>query len=127
MQTQSPIDRALPHGAVAEEINGNHRSCRLALTGVGGGGSLIYVTSFLNRHCPPMVRNIKGIMSLSRIWICMQPEWNEKEIIQIIEINKIRVDHFFIQGRLEVETRPANLQIMLKFQFSGRTAYKVSV
>ena len=24
------------------------------------------------------------------------------------------VDHFFIQGRLEVETRPANLQIILK-------------
>ena len=85
MQTQSPIDRALPHGTVAEEINGNHRSCRLALTGVGGGGSLIYVTSFLNRHCPPMVRNIKEIMSLSRIWICMQPEGNEKEIIQIID------------------------------------------
>ena len=37
------------------------------------------------------------------------------------------VDHFFIRGHLDVEIGPTNLQIMLKFQSSGRTACKVSV
>ena len=37
------------------------------------------------------------------------------------------VDHFFIRGHHNVEIVPANLHIMLKFQFSGRTACKLSV
>ena len=37
------------------------------------------------------------------------------------------VDHLFIRGHLDVEIGPTNLQIILKFQISGRTACKVSV
>ena len=37
------------------------------------------------------------------------------------------VDHFLIRSHLEVEFGPAKLQIMLKLQFSGRPACKVSV
>ena len=51
----------------------------------------------------------------------------KSKVVDLAMEKNSSVDHFFIRGHLDVETGPANLQIMLKFQFSGCTACKLSV
>ena len=51
----------------------------------------------------------------------------KSKVVDLAMEKNSSVDHFFIRGHLDVEIGPANLQTMLKFQFSGRTACKLSV
>ena len=51
----------------------------------------------------------------------------KSKVVDLAMKKNSSVDHFFIRGHLDVEIGPENLQTMLKFQFSGRTACKVPV
>ena len=51
----------------------------------------------------------------------------KSKVVDLAMDKNSSVDHFFIRGHLDVENGPANLQIVLKFQFSGCSACKLSV
>ena len=52
---------------------------------------------------------------------------SKSKVVDLAMEKNSLVDYFFIRGHLDVEIGPANMQIMLKFQSSGCTAWKVSV
>ena len=51
----------------------------------------------------------------------------KSKVVDLAMEKNSSVDHFFIRGHLDVEIGLANLQIILKFQFSGRTTCKLSI